>query len=91
MMHWIAQPFAILVLTASAAFAAGSPTVPLATFETERAAEGNCPNGIAVWVDPASRMFYDRGRNRYGSTKGGAFACRDAASRAGFRKAPGSR
>jgi hypothetical protein len=90
MMHWIAQPFAGLVLTAAAAFGAGDPK-PLATFETERAAGGNCPNGIVVWVDPASRMFYDRGRNRYGSTKGGAFACRDAANHAGFRKAPGSR
>jgi hypothetical protein len=39
MMHWIAQPFAVLVLTAGAAFAAGSPIVPLATFQTERAAQ----------------------------------------------------
>ena len=91
MTRWIAQPFAVLVLTAVEAFAAGGPVVPLATFQTERQAEDNCPNGIVVWVDPASRMYYDRGRNRYGSTKGGAFACRDDANHAGFRKAPGSR
>ena len=90
-MHWIAQPFAVLVLTAGAAFAAGSPIVPLATFQTERAAQDNCPNGIVVWVDPTKRMYYDRGRDRYGSTKGGAFACRDDANHARFRKAPGSR
>jgi hypothetical protein len=87
----IALPFAALALTAVEAFAAASPTVPLATFQTERQAEDNCPNDIVVWVDPPSRTYYYRGRDRYGSTKGGAFACRDAANHARFRKAPGSR
>jgi hypothetical protein len=91
MTRWIAQPFAALILTAVEASAAVSPVVPLATFQTERAAQDNCPNGIVIWVDPHSRTYYYRGQNRYGSTKGGAFACRDDANRAGLRKARGSR
>jgi hypothetical protein len=91
MTRWIAQRFAILVLTAGEAFAAASPVAPLATFQTQRAAQDNCPNGIVIWVDPPSRTYYYPGQNRYGSTKGGAFACRDDANRAGLRKARGSR
>lgn len=91
MTHWIAQPVAALVFTAVEAFAAGSPIMPLATFQTERAAQDNCPNGIVIWVDPPSRTYYYRGQDRYGSTKGGAFACRDEANRAGLRKARGTR
>ena len=90
MTHWIAHSFAVLVLTAVKTVSAGS-SVALATFPTAHAAQDNCPNGIVVWVDPHSRMYYYRGRNRYGSTKDGAFACRDDANRAGLRKAPGSR
>jgi hypothetical protein len=86
----IAQSFAARVLTAVEAFAAGN-LVPLATFQTQRAAEDNCPNGIVIWVDPPSRTYYYPGQNRYGSTKGGAFACRDDANRAGLRKSRGSR
>ncbi|HKE23370.1 MAG TPA: hypothetical protein VKB88_13480 [Bryobacteraceae bacterium] len=91
MTHRIAQPFAALVLTAGEAFAAVSPIAPLATFQTERGAQDNCPNDIVVWVDPPSRTYYYRGQGRYGSTKGGAFVCRDDANRAGLRKARGSR
>ena len=42
---------------------------------------------INVSVELASMKL----SRRYGSTKGGAFACRDDANRAGLRKAPGSR
>ena len=87
----ITQPFAALVLTAGEAFAAASPIVPLATFQTERGAQDNCPNDIVVWVDPPSRTYYYRGQDRYASTKDGAFICRDDANRAGLRKARGGR
>jgi hypothetical protein len=84
MTHWIARPFAALVLTSVEAFAAGSPIVPLATFRTEHAAQDNCPSDIVIWVDPPSRTYYYRERDRCGSTKGGAFACRADANRAGL-------
>jgi len=46
MTHWVPPTFAVLVLIAVEAFAAGNPIVPLATFETEPAARTSGGAGL---------------------------------------------
>jgi hypothetical protein len=69
---------------------AASSAAPPPNFPTEKEAEQHCSGDLVVWLDPASRIYYFRGQQRYGSTKGGAYVCRDAAKGAGMRAAPGS-
>ena len=63
---------------------------PLANFPTQKEAEQHCPGDLVVWLDLPSRTYYFRGQQRYGSTKGGAYVCRDEAKGGGMRAAPGS-
>jgi hypothetical protein len=70
---------------------ASSPTTPPTNFATEKEAEQHCPTDIVVWLDPSTRSYYYRGRQRYGATKNGAYVCRDEAKSARMRAAPGSK
>ncbi|HUC66422.1 MAG TPA: hypothetical protein VMA53_13375 [Stellaceae bacterium] len=72
----------ILPALAGAALAATSEA-PL--FASEAAAEQHCPTDLVVWVDPATRIYYYRGQNRYGSTKTGGYACRKDLIGHGYR------
>ena len=72
-----------LILAAAAA-------APPENFPTQKEAEQHCPGDLVVWLDPASRIYYYRGQQRYGATKGGAYVCRDEAKGGGMRAAPGS-
>jgi hypothetical protein len=67
-----------------------APKAPLVNFPTEREAQEHCPNDMVVWLDPPTKTYYYRGQARYGSTKGGAFVCRDEANHAGMRQARSS-
>ena len=77
----------VVLLTLSTGAA---PKAPLVNFPTEREAQEHCPTDIIVWLDLPSRTYYYRGQTRYGSTKGGAFVCRDEANHAGMRQARSS-
>jgi hypothetical protein len=70
--------------------AAASLAVPPASFATEKEAERHCTGDLVVWLDLPSRIYYYRGQQRYGATKGGAYVCRNEAKGAGMRAAPGS-
>jgi hypothetical protein len=69
---------------------AASSAAPAESFATEKEAEQHCPGDLVVWLDAASRIYYFRGQQRYGATKGGAYVCRNEAKGAGMRAAPGS-
>ena len=68
---------------------AASSAAPPDSFATEKEAEQHCPGDLVVWLDTASRIYYFRGQQRYGATKGGAYVCRNEAKGAGMRAAPG--
>ena len=69
---------------------AAPPASPQASFATEKEAEQHCSGDLAVWLDLPSRIYYYRGQQRYGATKGGAYVCRNEAKGAGMRAAPGT-
>jgi hypothetical protein len=73
----------LVLLLPSLAMAA--PTEPPPTFPTEKEAQRHCPGGPVVWLDVPSRIYYYRGQQLYGATKGGAYVCRDEATGAGMR------
>jgi hypothetical protein len=61
-----------------------------ASIAAEKEAEQHCSGDLAVWLDLPSRIYYYRGQQRYGATKGGAYVCRNEAKGAGMRAAPGT-
>ena len=69
---------------------AASSAAPPANYATEKEAEQRCPGDLVVWLDAPSRIYYFRGQQRYGASKGGAYVCRNEAKGAGMRAAPGS-
>jgi hypothetical protein len=69
---------------------AAATAAPPENFPTQKEAEQHCPADLVVWLDLPSRTYYFRGQQRYGSTKGGAYVCRDEAKGGGMRAAPGS-
>jgi hypothetical protein len=56
---------------------AASPATPLANFPTAQEAQQHCPDDLVVWLDPATRTYHYRGQRWYGSTKNGAYVCRN--------------
>ena len=64
---------------------AASPTAPLANFPTAQGAQQHCPDDLVVWLDPPTRTYHYRGQRWYGSTKRGAYVCRNEANKAGVR------
>jgi hypothetical protein len=67
-------------------FAIAAPfTAPLANFPTAQEAQQHCPTDLVVWLDLPTRTYHYRGQRWYGSTKSGAYVCRNEAVRAGMR------
>ncbi len=54
-------------------------------FASEAEAEQKCGSDLVVWINPATRIYYYRGQDLYGSTKTGGYACRKDAARHGIR------
>jgi hypothetical protein len=46
-----------------------------------------CPPDVAVWVDPARRLYYVKGDPLLGKTKPGGWNCRRNAEAAGYQAA----
>jgi hypothetical protein len=67
------------------AIAAPAAVVPLANFPTAQEAQQHCPDDLVVWLDIPTRTYHYRGQRWYGSTKSGAYVCRNEAVRAGMR------
>jgi hypothetical protein len=64
---------------------AASPGLPPANFPTAREAQQHCPDDLVVWLDLTTRTYHYRGQRWYGSTKSGAYVCRNEANKAGMR------
>jgi hypothetical protein len=71
-----------LLATARAVLAAQTEAT---LFTSEAEAEQHCPTDLVVWVDAATRVYYYRGQNLYGSTKTGGYACRKDLIGHGYR------
>jgi hypothetical protein len=67
------------------AIAAPAAVVPLANFPTAQEAQQHCPDDLIVWLDISTRTYHYRGQRGYGSTKSGAYVCRNEAKKAGMR------
>jgi hypothetical protein len=75
-----------LALMALPGLAIAAPSAdPLASFPTALEAQQNCPTDLVAWLDPPTRTYHYRGQRWYGSTKNGAYVCRNVAVRAGMR------
>jgi hypothetical protein len=75
-----------LALMASPGLAvAADPKVPLANFPTAQEAQQHCPDDLIVWLDLPTRTYHYRGQRWYGSTKNGAYVCRNEAKKAAMR------
>jgi hypothetical protein len=64
---------------------AASAVTPLVNFPTAREAQQHCPDDLVVWLDLTTRTYHYRGQRWYGSTKSGAYVCRNEANKAGMR------
>ena len=64
---------------------AAEPKAPLANFPTAQEAQQHCPDDLVVWLDSPTRTYHYRGQRWYGSTKSGAYVCRNEANKAGMR------
>jgi hypothetical protein len=67
------------------AFAIAAPAAPMANFPTAQEAQRHCPDDLIVWLDKPTRTYHYRGQRWYGSTKSGAYVCRNEAVGAGMR------
>jgi hypothetical protein len=80
-----------LLLTALALMAsprlavAADPKASLANFPTAQEAQQHCPDDLIVWLDLPTRTYHYRGQHWYGSTKNGAYVCRNEAKKAAMR------
>jgi hypothetical protein len=74
-----------LALMTLPGFAIAVPAAPLADFPTAQEAQQHCPDDLVVWLDLPTRTYHYRGQHWYGSTKSGAYVCRNEAVRAGMR------
>ena len=74
-----------LILMLLPGFAIAAPAAPLANFPTAQEAQQHCPDDLIVWLDLPTRTYHYRGQRSYGSTKSGAYVCRNEAVRAGMR------
>ena len=75
----------VLVILAAAAGPALAAKGEAQLFASESEAQRHCAAEIVVWVDAATRIYYYRGQNLYGSTKTGGYACRKDLAGHGYR------
>jgi hypothetical protein len=83
--RWLLSALALLALLLPGSAASTEPKVPLANYPTAQEAQQHCPDDLVVWLDPPTRTYHYRGQRWYGSTKSGAYVCRNEANKAGMR------
>jgi hypothetical protein len=81
--------------TSSSGAATAKPSAPSVVdiaatqFKDEVAAKAHCPTDTVVWLNPSSKVYYLAGSRYYGTTKRGAYTCKQDADHRGFRVARG--
>jgi hypothetical protein len=73
--------FAAALLGLALAF----PALSLERFASELQAQHHCPKDVVVWLNLPTMIWHYRGQRWYGSTKNGAYVCRQEASAEGAR------
>ena len=84
-MRRVIAALALIALLLPDLAVAASPSTPLASYPTAQEAQQHCPDDLVVWLDPPTRTYHYRGQRGYGSTKSGAYVCRNEAKKAGMR------
>jgi len=82
-MRWLLALLAACFFLGSGAYAASS--APPALFQTQAAAQTHCPNDIVVWLNVPTGIYHFQGQRWFGSTKNGAYTCKQEADAAGDR------
>jgi hypothetical protein len=77
--------FALALMALPGLALAAEPKAPLSNFSTAQEAQQHCPDDLVVWLDTPTRTYHYRGQRWYGSTKNGAYVCRNEAKNAGMR------
>ena len=57
----------------------------LTLFDTERTAQDHCPQDEVVWLNLPTGIWHPKNGHWYGTTKHGAYVCKQEASTAGNR------
>ena len=83
--RWLLSALALLALLLPGFAASTEPKAPLANYPTAQEAQQHCTDDLVVWLDPPTRTYHYRGQRWYGSTKSGAYVCRNEANKAGMR------
>ena len=81
---------AILLLLSGTAVAQSLPTPPrppLPAYQNAADAKTHCGHDPVVWADSARRLTYSEHSQWYGKSKQGFYACRSAATEAGYHAA----
>jgi hypothetical protein len=83
--RWFLSSLALMTLLLPGFAIAAPAAAPLANFPTAQEAQQHCPDDLVVWLDLPTRTYHYRGQRWYGSTKSGAYVCRNEAKKAGMR------
>jgi hypothetical protein len=54
-------------------------------FQSEQAAQTDCPSDTVVWLNLPTGVFHFKGQRWYGRTKDGAYVCKKEAEKEGDR------
>lgn len=57
----------------------------LILFSTEEVAQQHCPDDEVVWLNTSSGIWHTKDQRWYGTTKHGAYVCKEEAAAAGNR------
>lgn len=60
-------------------------TQGLELFPTEQLAQQHCPGDVVVWLNTPTGIYHYKGERWYGTTRNGAFVCKQEADNAGDR------
>jgi hypothetical protein len=83
--RWLLSALALLALLLPGFAVGAGPRTPPANYPTAQEAQKHCPDDLVVWLDLPTRTYYYRRQRWYGSTKSGAYVCRNEANKAGMR------
>ena len=87
---WLSPAVAPMLAALTSLAVTARAAEPLSSFSTEKEAQGHCPGGLVVWLDRATKVYYFRGQQKYGSTQSGGYVCRDEAKRTGIKESRSS-
>ncbi|MFW2572111.1 hypothetical protein [Legionella sp. 29fVS95] len=80
------KKFLFIAFFSMCVFISPSYSDGLTLFSEEIAAKDHCPNDEVVWLNLPTGIWHKKGARWYGTTKHGAFVCKQEAASAGDRQ-----